>query len=234
MVAITSTATISLIVWGNMSQKEVAGKTPQRFEGMVGLHWRTSNRLGAPHHPTVLSLSGGRFSAVTAAGVMLFNAPIEQFSVRFSRWGTLQVSQAGHLFLFVAGSYAGTSARPFSETQQAELSLAGARVPDAGTGFMAGALTNLGGTVATNLAVNGAGAILGLASRAVGTATMFREQFGAFRYVRMWAELLHAAGASVEFSTKSYTVSALSVTAIVVPSLALLTVGVYLLIVAFS
>lgn len=219
---------------GGMVEDERASMAPQRFEGKVGLYWRTSNRLAAPHHPTVMALAGGRLSAVTSDGAVLFEAPVGDFAARFSRWGTLLLTHSGELFRFVAGSYAGTSAVPFSAAQENELREAGSREPDSGTGFMAGALTSAGGLVVTNLAVSGAGLILGFASRLAGVATMFRAQFGSFRYIRMWTELLHAAGVPTVFTTRSYAASVLSVTAIVIPCVALLALGVYALLSALS
>lgn len=197
-----------------------AATRPQEFAGKVGIFYCTSNRLGAPHNPTIMTLSGGELSAVTADGTVLFSAPVREFSSRFTRWGTIILTHRTKLFRFVTGGYAGTSARAFSDAQKQELADAGATEPDDGTGYMAGALASQGGRVSTNL-THGAGGVLGIATQALGVATMFREQRSAFKYSLLWAQVLDAAGVPTSYSTTSYAASMWTAAAIALPAIAI-------------
>lgn len=206
---------------------------PASVTAKVGMYWRTSNRFNAPHHPTVLTLDGGRLTAVTDGGRVLFDAPVTALVGRFTVWGTLILTLDSEAYRFVAGSYAGAFARPFTADQEHEIAEFETAMNKPGTRFIAAVFGMTGGRIVTTV-TSGAAQAAGYAGRAVAVATMFSEQRDAFRYSRHWADVLTHAGAGVEFTTRSYGRSVATATVIVVVGFALLGVAVFAIVSAAS
>ncbi|HRN28495.1 MAG TPA: hypothetical protein PK890_02140 [Terrimesophilobacter sp.] len=201
---------------------------PIRRARKVGLFYRESNRLGARHHPTVLTLHDGRLSAATAEGTVLFDAPVDQFTARFTLWSTIVLTHGARIFRFVTGGYAGTSARPFTNAQIRELADADAQAPDDGSAAMAAAVLASSGR-SGNHDTGGVGGVVGTGVRAVGVAIMFREQHSDFTHSLAWAEALEAAGVPTTYRTRKYSDSVWAAAGIVLSALVVVTGGVFLL-----
>lgn len=88
------------------------------ISNISGLYWRRSAWNGAKTVPAILELHEGVLSAKTEY-TAIFSLPIEQVSVRFTRWGTMIIAVENKKYAFTpVGS--GTS-REFSADMATEL-----------------------------------------------------------------------------------------------------------------
>lgn len=201
---------------------------PNGLVHKVGMHYRAGGWFAAPHHPTVLTLTRGVLRATTDDGSVLFDAPLDQFTARFSRWATLVLTHGGFAFHFVSGSYAGASARPFTDAQREELARAGGAEPDDGSTYRAGADASRG-TSSGPGSTRGVGGTLNVGARVAGAAVMFHEQYRDFHHSLGWAEFLESQGVPTTYSTKKYATSAWTAAAIVLSALVVFVGGMLLL-----
>lgn len=205
------------------------GPGPTPIVGRVGMYYRAGSWFGAPHHPTVLTLRNGNLSAVTADGAVLFDAPVEQFTARFTLWSTIVLTHRASLYCFVTGGYAGKSARPFTAAQVRDITDAGGSEPDDGSAALAAAELGRGGR-SGNHSTRGGGGMVGVGARTVGVAFMFQEQFSDFSYSLSWAEALEAAGVPTTYRTKKYSDSVWAAAGIVITALVVVAGGLPLLV----
>ena len=203
--------------------------TPQTAT-KAGLYWRRSPRVT----PGIMTLDAGQLSFMTDEG-LVFAAPASEVRVRFTRYSTLVVDVGGAQFEFVTGAYAGPLAPAFSERMLAEIGVRDAAETQRMTAGGAATLItgNVIGAVAA-IAGNTLGRVVGAGLEAQGVVTLFKTQHQSFALAKAWAENLRAGGVSVEMQGTSFGGSQLTILAIVIPALAVVSVGTYLLVLALS
>ncbi|GGJ33667.1 hypothetical protein [Paenarthrobacter histidinolovorans] len=159
---------------------------------------------GSATVPVILALNPSGILTMKDAGQeMVFAAPVNQVSVRFTSWGTMVVQAQGRQHDIVG---VGASLSPSPSPAQLD-ELAAARGGNTGND---GTVTRLGSSGAALSAVDGMGTAAGVA----GGIAMEYVYFRGLEAIRAWQETLPLAGATVKKNSmkamKYFTVAVLA------------------------
>lgn len=199
-------------------------------EVKAGLYVRSGTKVT----PGIMTLGGGVLSFRTSTET-LFESPVANVQVDFSRYSTLTVHTTGKKFVFVTGAYAGSLAPRFSDQQLTEI----AKVVDPtelSRTFKAGATILVSSAIIGNVSKvmdSFAGRGIGIVGRLVGVISITRSQAQSFAIARAWAEYLQTQGVPVRLRGTTFAASQKFLAMIIVPSLIVFGLLVYIVLMSF-
>jgi hypothetical protein len=180
-------------------------------------------RSGMSVAPGVMTLEGLTLSFKTDKGTV-FEAPLGELRAKFSRYGTLTIYKGAETYVFVTGGYAGAFAPRFTDQQLQEIA--------AGENSVSLAVKAKGEAVIfpPNNPTHDIGKLLNGGKGYGLTGMMLAElQRRAFYITLAWVEYLQAQGLQVDIRARTFGKSLLTITLVLLVSLAVFGVAVYML-----